>query len=539
MGRRSVVVGILCACVLAAAMVLGGATAFAADYPKPRFPSYLKPPRSVEDLMPAARTAVRQTGGMSPLGLAKPGQKVLILVPSNQEPMVVEAIIRAFKERGVDATVKYVYDLRGMTREQAIREVSYTGADGWLEIVVFNKDMVNYLPEQDQRELRPRVERGLSSGQERQFLKRYLDANPHYDAIFAGGGGLTFWKRDLGPHGPKVIGVWIYKNAFVLNSRIPYYPADVWRSTEEKIIEPLAWVEEVRVTDPEGTDFRWKMTEPQAKIWANSAYSQNHLFLYPLQGTGRFPYSMKDFPAYQKDWLLPLVPDGAEGVIGGTSNHLGYFPHMLVHVKDGIIQRVEGGGRFGELIGKLLQNPKVRNTRYPYMPRPGYFYMMETALGTNPKYFRPVSELQGDMWLANSSERQASGVFHWGLGIEFGAPDPDNKYFPFVRANKVPGSHSFHIHNLFATYEVKIRGAGQWLKLVDRGRVVTLDSFEARALASRYGNPDEILKDDWRADIPGINVPGDYKRDFAQDPWKYVNAQIQSIMSGRYAHFAP
>ena len=30
-------------------------------YPAPRFPSYLKPPKSIDDVMPFARAAVRQT----------------------------------------------------------------------------------------------------------------------------------------------------------------------------------------------------------------------------------------------------------------------------------------------------------------------------------------------------------------------------------------------------------------------------------------------------------------------------------------------
>jgi hypothetical protein len=452
--------------------------------------------------------------------------------------MVVEAVIRAFKERGIEATAKYVYELRGMTREEAIKEVNFTGADGWMEIVVFNKDMINYLPEKAQRDLRNRIERGLNSAQERKILKSYLEANPQYDVAFAGAGGRTFWQRDLGEHGSRFMGNWIYKNPLILNSRIPSYPADVWRATEQQIIDPLAWAGEVRVTDPEGTDFRWRVTETQAKTWASAAYSQGHLFLYPLQSTARFPYSMINFPAQQKDWLPPLVPEGAEGVIGGTSNHLGYFSRMAVHVKDGMIQRVEGGGRFGELIDMLLQSPKVRDTQYPYMPRPGYFYLYEIALGTNPKFFRPVVELlHGDRWLANSPERQASGVIHWGFGLEFGAPDPANKFFPFVQENKVPGGHSFHVHSLFPTYEVKIRGSGRWLKLVDKGRVLTLDSFEARALASRYGNPDEILKDDWRPDIPGINTPGNYQKDFAQEPWRYVKRQLEAIEKSSYKYF--
>ncbi len=36
-------------------------------YPAPRFPSYVRPPKSIEDVMPFARAAVRQTGGRTPL----------------------------------------------------------------------------------------------------------------------------------------------------------------------------------------------------------------------------------------------------------------------------------------------------------------------------------------------------------------------------------------------------------------------------------------------------------------------------------------
>ena len=32
-------------------------------YPAPRFPSYVKPPKSIEDVMPFARAVARQTTG--------------------------------------------------------------------------------------------------------------------------------------------------------------------------------------------------------------------------------------------------------------------------------------------------------------------------------------------------------------------------------------------------------------------------------------------------------------------------------------------
>src|SRR6478672_5824794 len=48
--------------------------------PPPAFPSYLKKPDSIEQLMPQARAAVRQTGGRTPLGLVDAGKTALIVV---------------------------------------------------------------------------------------------------------------------------------------------------------------------------------------------------------------------------------------------------------------------------------------------------------------------------------------------------------------------------------------------------------------------------------------------------------------------------
>ncbi len=60
-----------------AAFLLFAATYFVwsaeqAKYPAPRFPSYLKPPKAIEEIMPYARAAVRQIGGRTPPG---PGEK--------------------------------------------------------------------------------------------------------------------------------------------------------------------------------------------------------------------------------------------------------------------------------------------------------------------------------------------------------------------------------------------------------------------------------------------------------------------------------
>ena len=88
-------------------------------------------------------------------------------------------------------------------------------------------------------------------------------------------------------------------------------------------------------------------------------------------------------------------------------------------------------------------------------------------------------------------------------------------------------------------YQVHLRNADRWIALIEKGRLVSLDNPEVRALASRYGNPDQLLTEDWRPEIPGINAPGDYRTDYAPDPWKTVRGVIDRVVAGRYDHFYP
>ncbi len=72
-------------------------------FPEPRCPEYLKTPKSANDLLPTARKALERTTGRGALGLAKPGDQVLIVTPTPpaQNLMVVEAVLEAFREKNI------------------------------------------------------------------------------------------------------------------------------------------------------------------------------------------------------------------------------------------------------------------------------------------------------------------------------------------------------------------------------------------------------------------------------------------------------
>ena len=47
-----------------------------------------------------------------------------------------------------------------------------------------------------------------------------------------------------------------------------------------------------------------------------------------------------------------------------------------------------------------------------------------------------------------------------------------------------------------------------------------------RAIAARYGDPDALLSEDWVPAIPGINMEGDYWRDYANDPTDWTLTEL-------------
>src|SRR5262245_11941754 len=102
--------------VLAGLAITSETSANSADtskYPAPRFPSYVKPPKSIEDIMPFARAAVRQTGGRTPLGLVEKGTLIGLVTEAVADDTVLQAIVRAYKERGVEARIIPEYELAG------------------------------------------------------------------------------------------------------------------------------------------------------------------------------------------------------------------------------------------------------------------------------------------------------------------------------------------------------------------------------------------------------------------------------------------
>jgi hypothetical protein len=178
---------------------------------------------------------------------------------------------------------------------------------------------------------------------------------------------------------------------------------------------------------------------------------------------------------------------------------------------------------------------------YPFHNQPGFWYLYEIAFGSHPKSFRhpiPLAKTGN-----TSPERVRSGVIHWGLGIRLwhdpDAPTESKQWREFSEKHNVPFDHGWHTHTYFTTYKVRLRNANKWVNLLDKGHMTSLDNPEVRALASRYGDPDYLLTEDWIPEVPGINAPGDYLRDYAPNPGAYAAKVVEKASKGTYEHYFP
>jgi len=68
--------------------------------------------------------------------------------------------------------------------------------------------------------------------------------------------------------------------------------------------------------------------------------------------------------------------------------------------------------------------------------------------------------------------------------------------------------------------------------------VMAYRSPEVRALASRYGDLNDLMSEDWIAHVPGVNAPGKYA-DYAKDPWTTFSEVMKKVEAGSYEYFYP
>ena len=255
------------------------------DYPSPRYPR-LKRPKSVEELLPKARHLLDVPWDINPMSLKqsyriKAGTKVLFVTLSEYDPMVVEAMCQAMRERGarvdlltLDSTP--VAPAEELAVHEAIALDKEQGNYSYYYTVICDSIATN--------------------------TAKALVQLEKYSLVIAGAAGplppVAFpWKRfnftsleDFA--GPAID-----------------FPIELANFIDEKVHSQVMSCKVLRFTDPEGTDVKWTNYDD------GRFFNPDHILARPYNiGYG---FGGKD------DCI---------GVVAGTLNHMGTFPHIRAYM---------------------------------------------------------------------------------------------------------------------------------------------------------------------------------------------------------------
>ena len=467
------------------------------NYPAPRAPQYTKP-TSADDCLPQAKLLVKKEHGRAAMGPVRKGDNILILTLPDQDDYVREAVTKALIEEGAEK-VNFICEHELTGTEPTICRVE----DGWKEADTVENEPWNMSGSTFYSDLGEPV-------------RNYLAVHPEYTGIFYGLGGRGHLKFQLKEHAYKFRGCWVLNNWEEFKSKAWTYPDELWQALEKGIVKFLGKASEVRITDPEGTHLEYTVTAEEARRWELTAGRPGHLFLDIFQST-----TVENANTPVSPDVLPVFRD-INGVLAGTSNHMGFIPRIELYFEHGRLIEVKGGGKYGEMIREL--EDKYKDVHWPGYPDKGFFWYCDCALCTVVKAFRRTSDLFHSYWrLPNITERNRAGIFHMG----FGSRRHDRNYLKYAEENNLPTGH-IHVHNYFVTFEIKLQGTNYWYKIIDKGWPTVMGDPGLRALAVRYGDPDDLLSFDWVPPLPGVNCEGDYIKDYATDPVFYLKKRLEN-----------
>lgn len=307
-----------------------------------------------------------------------------------------------------------------------------------------------------------------------------------WSAAGGGGQGQKKAKRFLGPHIP-------YSSEQMAYTPWTMYPVELDLAIQRKVWEFLDYYgdkpKKIRITDPLGTDFTFTLLID--KEWVKENFGE--------EPRGDHIPRVSYLTSHHSVYMRHSKNYDPQGVLVLNSTHYGPQPTMKLHLNKGRI-RVEGGGSFGEFMRG--QMAKYADVKYPVQlgvdgspVTVGAHYLLSVAIGTHPKavrgeFFSPTYyQDQGSYWTWNQGMRRA-GVLHFSCGDPLQGRYASKKIPEGVAPFKPNCGHLY-----FATMTVDGK------PLIKNGHLTVLDDPEIRKLASKFGDPDELLKEAWNPSL--------------------------------------
>ena len=417
------------------------------EYPAPRYPN-VKPNYTMQELVALAHDVVRWPYSDAFLQVGyniKPGQKALIVVPGDFDQQVAQAIVLAIQEAGGSADMVRLY---GPARANAKPGIETASREA--------QSIIGYSSATRER-------RGLTDA-------RIMDLAElgEYNVLIYRAGGPPSRPLKI----PMQYILWDRIDKFVTTIA---FPMELQNAIDQATWDTLIQGRHFRATDPEGTNITWSAKPNQ---WEDSkttyqesmASAGQKLEIVHGGHIGAIPLGMG---------VQDFMNNDAAGVVAGTLNHAGPFPHIRMTVSKGNAVSIEGGGEYGQLWRQGLD--KWSNIQYPGVSGPGKNKLWEVAIGTNPKSIRPKSYAQvGGSW-----ERSRSAVIHWGIGSRTDSVNRvlvPKEWSDFSHKHEGAEGHA-HIHTYFTTMEVEMAD-GRKVLVMNKGRLTALDDPKVRQIAA-------------------------------------------------------
>jgi hypothetical protein len=404
----------------------------------PRMPS-VKQPNSAEDILSALRTVVTRPhvrGMNEALGL-KPGERVLMITDSTVDPIMSEGFQEAIRDAGGHVDI---VNLEG-----------YPLLDDPIDLV-YGPNTSNWYP---------------------QWV---WEAAKHADVLLC----LAFFKF---PHTPNL--PWGRQNTYSANWRIKgraiqwelppdmllcpalTYPLEIWDAIDAKHNDLMWGARRIEITEDNGTHLAWEVTPED---WAS------------IEGRGdedELATRMSYVPGHQ---FVPFPKSlQFEGqVVINSLTFGGPVPPTTLTVDGRRVTQVEGNNHFADKLRESFE--KYKDQTWRGLPGPGANWISTFAACTNPKFRRSPN------W---ESMRGSARVHAWCLG---------HRRSGFLHAS-VGAALEHENSKLIRHFDMAFPNLlADGNPVILDGHMLALDDPEVRNIAEKYGNPDELLREDWIPD---------------------------------------
>ncbi len=405
----------------------------------PRMPA-VREPTSPEDILPALRTVVTRIPQRSfneGLGL-KPGERVMIVSDSTINPILPEAMQEAIRDAGghVDVINLEGYPLMDDPLELVDGPNTTKWYPQWVWEAAKQADVLVCLA----------------------FLKF-----PHTPNLPWGRGARSLgWSIKARPV------QWELPPDMLLSPSLTY-PLELWDAIDDKTWELLGNARRIEITEENGTYLTFDLTPEDWERMPGRAGSEE-------EG----PVSNRPYTPGHQFIPFPRAKKLEGQVVIQSLTFGGPVEPTTVTVEGRQVTEVKGSGAFADRLRQSFE--QFKDQTYPGLPGPGTNWISTFAMCTNPKFRRSPSYQN-----ARGSARvhtwclghRRSGFLHASLGAALVGDD-----------HKIIRHFDMMFPNLIADGR----------PVIEDGHLVALDDPEVRAVAERFGDPDELLREDWVPD---------------------------------------